>query len=136
MGPKAVSQIKMASLRASTDDSGMSASIGNGSVWRLSRAGHLRFAQTAFGMAISSRQSLIWTLTEDRVVIEDYRNEYNAFRPHSKLGYLSPPHLRGKEGPPIPVSGWPTASLRRGWTTTHQPTTTIINLSKTNSHVV
>ena len=102
MGPKAVSQIKMASLRASTDDSGMSASIGNGSVWRLSRAGHLRFAQTAFGMAISSRQSLIWTLTEDRVVIEDYRNEYNAFRPHSKLGYLSPPIFAARKATPSP----------------------------------
>lgn len=31
-----------------------------------------------------------WTRTEARVVIEDYRLEYNGFRPHSKLGYLSP----------------------------------------------
>jgi transposase InsO family protein len=32
----------------------------------------------------------LWTLTEARVVIGDYRNEYNGFRPHSRLGYLSP----------------------------------------------
>jgi transposase InsO family protein len=36
-----------------------------------------------------NRESL-WTLTEARVVIEDYRKEYNHHRPHSKLGYLSP----------------------------------------------
>ena len=115
MGPKGVSQIKMASLRASTDDSGMSASIGNSFVWRLSRASHLRFAQTAFGMTISSRQSLIWTLTEDRVVIEDYRNvpseatspsqqtwTYNTFRPHSRLVYLSPATFAARKCAPSP----------------------------------
>jgi transposase InsO family protein len=32
----------------------------------------------------------LWTLTEARVVIEDYRREYNQLRPHSKLGYQSP----------------------------------------------
>ena len=32
----------------------------------------------------------LWTLTEARVVIEDYRNRYNQKRPHSKLGYQSP----------------------------------------------
>jgi hypothetical protein len=65
-----------------------------------------------------------WTLTEARVVIEDYRREYNTFRPHSKLGYLSPRTLLGKEECTIPVSGRPTASLRRGWTNQHhQPTT-------------
>ena len=32
----------------------------------------------------------LWTLTEARVVIEDYRREYNQRRPHSKLGYQSP----------------------------------------------
>jgi putative transposase len=32
----------------------------------------------------------LWTLTEARVVIEDYRREYNQFQPHSKLGYQSP----------------------------------------------
>ena len=32
----------------------------------------------------------LWTLTEARVVIGDYRGEYNQRRPHSRLGYLSP----------------------------------------------
>ena len=32
----------------------------------------------------------LWTLTEARVVIEDYRQEYNQGRPHSRLGYQSP----------------------------------------------
>jgi len=32
----------------------------------------------------------LWTLTEARVVIEDFRRDYNTFRPHSKLGYQSP----------------------------------------------
>jgi putative transposase len=32
----------------------------------------------------------LWTLTEARVVVEDYRNRYNHFRPHSRLGYESP----------------------------------------------
>ena len=31
-----------------------------------------------------------WTLTEARVLIEDYRHEYNQRRPHSRLGYQSP----------------------------------------------
>jgi putative transposase len=32
----------------------------------------------------------LWTLTEARVVIEDFRYEYNQLRPHSKLGYQCP----------------------------------------------
>jgi hypothetical protein len=32
----------------------------------------------------------LWTLTEARVVIGDYRCEYNQLRPHSRLGYMSP----------------------------------------------
>jgi putative transposase len=32
----------------------------------------------------------LWTLTEARVVVEDYRREYNQRRPHSRLGYQSP----------------------------------------------
>jgi len=32
----------------------------------------------------------LWTLTEARVVIADYRDKYNQRRPHSRLGYLSP----------------------------------------------
>jgi transposase InsO family protein len=32
----------------------------------------------------------LWTLTEARVVIEDFRHRYNHLRPHNKLGYQSP----------------------------------------------
>ena len=32
----------------------------------------------------------LWTLTEARVVVEDYRQEYNQRRPHSRLVYQSP----------------------------------------------
>jgi putative transposase len=33
----------------------------------------------------------LWTLTEARVVIEDFRRAtINSFRPHSRLGYQSP----------------------------------------------
>jgi hypothetical protein len=43
-----------------------------------------------------------WTLTEARVVIEDYRTEYNTFRPHSKLGYLSPERFAARKSAPSP----------------------------------
>jgi len=41
----------------------------------------------------------LWTLTEARVVIEDYRRHYNQFRPHSKLGYLSPARFAANAHP-------------------------------------
>jgi transposase InsO family protein len=55
----------------------------------------------------------LWTLTEARVVIEDFRCEYNQLRPHSKLGYQSPvrfaqnnsPHPRRREGVARPEPG-------------------------------
>ncbi len=31
-----------------------------------------------------------WNLTEATVLIKDWRNRYNAERPHSSLGYLTP----------------------------------------------
>jgi transposase InsO family protein len=37
-----------------------------------------------------------WTLTEARVLIEDFRKEYNEFRPHSKLGMQSPASFAAK----------------------------------------
>lgn len=36
------------------------------------------------------------TLSEARVVIEDYRRYYNQFRPHSRLGYQSPAQFAAK----------------------------------------
>lgn len=47
----------------------------------------------------------LWTLTEARVVIEDFRLEYNAERPHSSLGYLSPQRFVAETSLPIPGSG-------------------------------
>ena len=35
-------------------------------------------------------QEQLWTLTEARVVIADFRHHYNHSRPHGKLGYISP----------------------------------------------
>jgi len=43
-----------------------------------------------------------WTLTEARVLIEDYRREYNTFRPHSRLGYLSPASFAARKSAPSP----------------------------------
>ena len=46
----------------------------------------------------------LWTLTEARVVIEDFRHRYNHFRPHSRLGYQSPVHFARQLTPsPAPV---------------------------------
>lgn len=46
----------------------------------------------------------LWTLTEARVVIEDYRREYNQFRPHSRLGYASPAQFAAQRcSSPAPV---------------------------------
>ena len=41
----------------------------------------------------------LWTLTEARVVIEDFRRQYNHKRPHSKLGYESPVAFAARIGP-------------------------------------
>lgn len=35
-------------------------------------------------------QEQLWTLTEARVVVADFRQHYNHSRPHGKLGYISP----------------------------------------------
>lgn len=58
-------------------------------------------------------------LTEARVVIEDFRRNYNTFRPHSKLGYRSPAVLCSLT---LSIShfGWPAAFLRRS-STNHNP---------------
>ena len=56
----------------------------------------------------------LWTLTEARVVIEDFRKDYNSARPHSSLGYRSPQHLAAQFISSIHRSSRPTASLRDG----------------------
>ena len=46
----------------------------------------------------------LWTLTEARVVVGDYRQEYNRVRPHSGLGYESPAVFAARSCPsPAPV---------------------------------
>ena len=46
----------------------------------------------------------LWTLTEARGVIEDYRQEHNQRRPHRKLGDQSPASFAQRELPsPVPV---------------------------------
>jgi transposase InsO family protein len=41
----------------------------------------------------------LWTLTEARVVIEDFRRTYNTQRPHSKLGYVCPARFAAQSLP-------------------------------------
>ena len=40
----------------------------------------------------------LWTLTEARVVIEDWRWNYNHVRPHRSLGYITPNEFAQDEG--------------------------------------
>ena len=56
-----------------------------------------------------------------RVFIEDFRQDYNAERPHSSLGYLSPQRFVLEQSLPIPSSGLDLQagpSLRLGLPTT------------------
>lgn len=49
-------------------------------------------------------RELLWTLTEARVVVGDYRRKYNEVRPHSRLGYDSPAMFAARICPcPAPV---------------------------------
>jgi len=59
-------------------------------------------------------RELLYTLTEARVVIEDWRWKYNNIRPHRSLGYITPIQFAQKETPnPQGLdSGRPTATLR------------------------
>jgi len=41
----------------------------------------------------------LWTLTEARVVVGDYRRKYNQVRPHSRLGYESPAMFAARSCP-------------------------------------
>lgn len=47
----------------------------------------------------------LWTLTEARVVIEDFRRKYNQVRPHSKLGYESPAGYAARTCPSVAPVG-------------------------------
>lgn len=68
----------------------------------------------------------LWTLTEARVVIEDFRQDYNTERPHSSLGYESPRRFAARNALPISGSGpdrQAGPSLRLRLPTTAKPTT-------------
>ena len=58
--------------------------VGKRHVQRLRRSLGLRVPPT------KRNREQLWTLTEARVVIEDYRWQSNHHRPQSKLGYQSP----------------------------------------------
>jgi putative transposase len=47
----------------------------------------------------------LWTLTEARVVVGDYRYQYNRLRPHSRLGYLSPERFAAQLSPSLTPVG-------------------------------
>ena len=68
----------------------------------------------------------LYTLSEARVVIEDFRRDYNATRPHSSLGYQSPQRFVQQTTSPSPGYGQARQagpSLRHGLPT--QTTTNI-----------
>jgi len=63
----------------------------------------------------------LWTLTEARVVIEDFRIDYNTRRPHSRLGYRSPVNYAQLTAAPTPVGLRP-PSVGTASTTTDRST--------------
>jgi putative transposase len=66
----------------------------------------------------------LWTLTEARVVIEDFRRDYNEDRPHSRLGYLSPRRFAATQPPSLSPVGLRPPCARDGQTTTKPTTST------------
>lgn len=72
----------------------------------------------------------LWTLTEARVVIEDFRIDYNTRRPHSRLGYRSPVNYAAQlTAVPTPVGLRPPSVGTAPTTTPLQPITS----SQTNT---
>jgi putative transposase len=67
----------------------------------------------------------LWTLTEARVVIGDYRGEYNQLRPHSKLGYLSPARFAGQPCPSLASVGLRPPFARDGQNQNEKVTSTM-----------
>lgn len=66
----------------------------------------------------------LWTLTEARVVIENYRRQYNQFRPHSKLGYQSPALFAAQAHPTSAPVGLRPPCAEAGQSTPNQLNTT------------
>ncbi|HSH09543.1 MAG TPA: IS3 family transposase [Oceanipulchritudo sp.] len=82
--------------------------IDPGSPWQN---GYIESFHARFREECLNREQL-WTLTEARVVIEDWRYKYNHVRPHRSLGYVTPIQFAGLalEASPLTV---PAASARR-----------------------
>lgn len=64
----------------------------------------------------------LWSLTEARVVIEDYRQHYNTQWPHSQLGYQSPARFAAHLTPSLAPVGLRPPSAKDGQHTTDNPT--------------
>jgi len=83
-----------------------------GSPWQN---GYIESFHARFRRECLNREQL-WTLTEARVVIEDWRWKYNHIRPHRSLGYITPIRFARKEEEANveqgSFSGRPAASLR------------------------
>ena len=71
----------------------------------------------------------LWTLTEARVIIEDFRINYNTRRPHSRLGYRSPVNYAQLPAASTPVGLRPPPSGQLLRQPINQPITT----SRTNT---
>jgi hypothetical protein len=71
-----------------------------------------------------------WTLTEARVVVEDFRRDYNEDRPHSRLGYLSPRRFAATQAPSLSPVGLRLPYARDGQT----PTNTTTSTQSSDSH--
>lgn len=75
-------------------------------------------------------RELIYTLSESRVVVSDWRHYYNNTRPHRSLGLLTPAEFAKKHLSSDPGSENPTGSLRQGHSNTkhkHNHNTEIIS---------
>jgi len=64
-----------------------------GSPWQN---GYIESFHARFREECLNREQL-WTLTEARVVIEDWRWKYNHLRPHRSLGYITPVQFAQRE---------------------------------------
>ena len=82
-GPEFIAQIVQRWLKAKRIKT---IYIEPGSPWQN---GFVESFHGCFRDAYLNREQL-WTLTEARVVVGDYRQQYNQVRPHSRLGYESP----------------------------------------------
>ena len=92
--------------------------IDPGSPWQNDFVGgfHGRFRDECL-----NREQL-WTLSEARVVIDDYRCEYNQQRPHSRFGYMSRARFAAQISPSPASVGLRPLSARDGQNQNHKLT--------------